>query len=84
MVHEQCMRPVNGKSRKMDSKKNKEEFVELLRSTGRDGVEDVITGLEELGFLQLLPLQGIISTLKVVWYFIPSIRVRLLWQYGKG
>ena len=50
MVHEQCMRPVNGKSRKMDSKKNKEEFVELLRSTGRDGVEDVITGLEELGF----------------------------------
>jgi len=50
LVHEQCMRPVNGKSRKMDSKKNKEEFVELLRSTGRDGVEDVITGLEELGF----------------------------------
>ena len=50
MVHEQCMRPVNGKSRKMDSKKNKEEFVELLRSTGRDGVEDVISVLGELGF----------------------------------
>ena len=34
----------------MDLKKNKEEFVELLRSTNRDGVEDVIEGLEEMGF----------------------------------
>ena len=34
----------------MDLKKNKEEFIELLRSTNRDGVEDVIEGLEEMGF----------------------------------
>lgn len=34
----------------MDIKKNKEEFIELLRSTGRDGVEDVINGLEDMGF----------------------------------
>ncbi len=34
----------------MDLKKNKEEFVELLRSTGRDGVEDLLEGLETMGF----------------------------------
>ena len=34
----------------MDIQKNKKEFIELLRSTGRDGVEDVIAGLEEMGF----------------------------------
>ena len=34
----------------MDLKKNKDEFVDLLRSTGRDGVEDVLEGLEEMGF----------------------------------
>ena len=34
----------------MDIKKSKEEFLELLRSTGRDGVEDLIQGLEEMGF----------------------------------
>lgn len=28
----------------------KEEFVELLRSTGREGVDDLIDNLEELGF----------------------------------
>ena len=31
-------------------KKYKEEFLELLRSTERDGVENVIADLEELGF----------------------------------
>lgn len=36
----------------MDIKKNKEEFVELLRSTNRDGVENVIEDLEELGFFE--------------------------------
>lgn len=34
----------------MDLKKNKEEFVELLRSTKREGVEDVIEELENMGF----------------------------------
>ena len=34
----------------MDINKNKEEFIELLRSTGRNGVEDVIESLEEMGF----------------------------------
>lgn len=34
----------------MDIKEIKEEFVELLRSTGRDGVEDLLEGLEEMGF----------------------------------
>lgn len=35
---------------KVDIKANKEEFLELLRSTNREGIEDVITDLEELGF----------------------------------
>lgn len=34
----------------MDINKNKEEFIELLRSTGRNGVDDVIDSLEEMGF----------------------------------
>lgn len=34
----------------MEIQKYKDEFISLLRSTGRDGVEDVITGLEEMGF----------------------------------
>ena len=34
----------------IDIKANNEEFLELLRSTKRDGVEDVITDLENLGF----------------------------------
>ena len=34
----------------IDIKANKEEFLELLRSTKRDGIEDVITDLENLGF----------------------------------
>ena len=36
----------------MDIKKSKEEFLELLRSTGRDGVEDLISGLEDMGFFE--------------------------------
>lgn len=36
----------------LDFKKNKEEFNELLRSTGRDGVEDVIADLEDMGFYE--------------------------------
>lgn len=35
---------------KVDIKANKEDFLELLRSTKRDGIEDVITDIEELGF----------------------------------
>ena len=34
----------------MDINQVKKEFTELLRSTGRDGVEDVLEGLEEMGF----------------------------------
>ncbi len=34
----------------MDIQKSKQEFLELLRSTGRDGVEDLIKGLEDMGF----------------------------------
>ena len=34
----------------MDIKKNKEEFIELLRSTGRNGVDDTIESLDEMGF----------------------------------
>lgn len=34
----------------MDIKKNKEEFIELLRSTGRDGINEVIEDLEDMGF----------------------------------
>ena len=32
------------------SKKNKEEFAKLLRSTERNGVEDMLTDLEKSGF----------------------------------
>ncbi|MCM1452075.1 MAG: hydrolase [Clostridium sp.] len=34
----------------IDKKANKEEFAELLKSTGRDGVEETIEYLEEVGF----------------------------------
>lgn len=34
----------------MEKQDAKEEFIELLRSTNRDGIEDVIDGLEEAGF----------------------------------
>ena len=36
----------------IDKKKNKEEFDSLLRSTGRDGVDDVIADLEDMGFYE--------------------------------
>ncbi len=36
----------------LDIQKNKEEFCDLLRSTQRDGVEDVITDLEKWGFFE--------------------------------
>lgn len=36
----------------MDLEKNKEEFISLLRSTKRDGIENVISDLEELGFFE--------------------------------
>ena len=31
---------------------NKEEFIELLLSTNRDGVEDCLVDLQELGFFE--------------------------------
>lgn len=34
----------------IDIRKNKEEFIELLRSTGREGVKEVIEDLEDMGF----------------------------------
>ena len=34
------------------NKENKDEFVKLLRSTEREGVDDVIAELEELGFFE--------------------------------
>lgn len=36
----------------MDLEKNKEEFISLLRSTKRNGIENVISDLEELGFFE--------------------------------
>ena len=36
----------------IDTEKCKEEFCKLLRSTGREGVEDVIADLEEQGFFK--------------------------------
>ena len=36
----------------LDIQKNKEEFNELLRSTEREGVDDVIADLEEMGFYE--------------------------------
>lgn len=38
------------KSMSSNINEKKEEFVELLRSTGREGVDDLIENLEELGF----------------------------------
>ena len=34
----------------MDRKEMKEEFLTLLRSTEREGIEDLIEALEEMGF----------------------------------
>ena len=36
----------------MDTEKNKEEFCKILRETNRKGVEQVIDGLEKLGFFK--------------------------------
>lgn len=36
----------------MEFEKNKEEFVSLLRSTKREGIETVISDLEDLGFFE--------------------------------
>ena len=36
----------------IDCKKNQEEFVELLRSTKREGIEYVIEDLEKDGFFE--------------------------------
>ena len=36
----------------VNMKQNKNEFVELLYSTGREGMDEVILQLEELGFFQ--------------------------------
>ena len=36
----------------IDVKANKEEFIRLLKSTEREGVEDVIEELESLGFFE--------------------------------
>ena len=35
---------------KIDIKKNREECVSLLRSTGREGIEDMIVDLDKMGF----------------------------------
>ena len=35
-----------------DKKASKERFLELLRSTQRDGVEDMIEELERVGFFE--------------------------------
>ena len=37
---------------------NKEEFIELLRSTNRIGIEDCIVDLQNLGSLKLLQVQS--------------------------
>lgn len=42
----------NQKTMEIDLKQNREEFDSLLRSTEREGVEDVISDLENLGFYE--------------------------------
>ena len=39
-------------AQELNIQKNKEEFVSLLKSTGRPGMDDVIKDLEELGFFE--------------------------------
>ena len=46
----QSERKQKQKSMSSNINEKKEEFVELLRSTGREGVDDLIENLEELGF----------------------------------
>lgn len=46
----QSERKQKQKSMSSNINEKKEEFVELLRSTGREGVDDLIDNLEELGF----------------------------------
>ncbi len=36
----------------IDVKKNKQEFIDLLRSTGREGIDNVIEDLEDMGFFE--------------------------------
>ena len=39
-------------AQELNIQKNKEEFVSLLKSTERPGMDDVIKDLEELGFFE--------------------------------
>lgn len=49
----------------------KEEFCRRLRSTGRDGVEKILTMLEELGFFKARRAHVFISAMRADWWNIP-------------
>ena len=43
----------------IDIKKNKERCLELLRSTGREGMEDMIIELEKMGYFSMSSFQSL-------------------------
>ena len=61
----------------IDLKQNREEFDSLLRSTEREGIEDVISDLENLGFYEA-------PAPPVVLCSILSTPARLRWQCMKA
>ena len=66
-----------------DTKTAKEEFLELLRSTGREGVEGVIEDLEEQGFFTAPASAGHHLNTEGGWS-IRSTPPRRRLPYGKG
>ena len=50
--YKQLKNKTNNMSQELNIQKNKEEFLSLLNSTERQGMDDVIKDLEELGFFE--------------------------------
>lgn len=68
----------------IDLKQNREEFDSLLRSTEREGVEDVISDLENLGFYEAPASAGHHLNTAGDLCSILSTPARLRWQCMKA
>lgn len=68
----------------IDLKQNREEFDSLLRSTEREGVEDVISDLENLGFYEAPASAGHHLNTPADLCSILSTPARLRWQCMKA
>lgn len=68
----------------IDLKQNREEFDSLLRSTEREGIEDVISDLENLGFYEAPASAGHHLNTPADLCSILSTPARLRWRCMKA